>query len=70
MTTTTEPRLVHLVLAAQENGVHPNTLRAEVKAGRLPAFMLPGRKKGPMYVRRADVEALFVPVQPKDIDAD
>ncbi len=57
-TTTIEPKFIHLVLAAEEHGLHPNTLRTEVKAGRLPAYMLPGRKRGPLYVRREDVTAL------------
>jgi hypothetical protein len=43
-------------------GLAYSSLRAYIKSGQLPAFRTPS---GKLWVRPADVEALFRPVEPK-----
>jgi predicted site-specific integrase-resolvase len=52
--------------APAEYGIPYSTLRSYISDGRLPAFKLPNRK---VFIRPADVAALFIPVEPKEISA-
>ena len=74
MTTTDDdaviPRYKRLAHAAREAGVHVNSLRCSIKAGDLVAYQLKGRRRGGLFVRPEDVDALFVPLRTNDIDAD
>jgi helix-turn-helix, Psq domain len=50
--------------ATGQYGIPYSTLRSYVSDGRLPAFKTPNRK---VWIRPADVAALFIPIDPKEV---
>ena len=52
--------------ATAQYGIPYSTLRGYVSTGRLRAFKTPNRK---VWIRPADVAALFIPVEPSEVSA-
>ncbi|GAT09364.1 helix-turn-helix domain-containing protein [Mycolicibacterium novocastrense] len=66
---TATPHFISLNDAATRTGFSTFTLRAKVNSGELPAYRISDKPRSAIRVKISDVDALFKPVIPPEIQA-